>query len=426
MGGKLKERSESSAKGGAICRPVADGWQIWVPKDGDHLSLRNEAPDLAGLKPSPDSLIAVPVRRAFSLAVWVPGDDPSILGDLVHTQLEMRGLAARTREETSFAWREIAREGNELLVHVIVLPAHLAPRYWHGDVTAYAVSPDCLPLAPDSVTIWREEGTWVAAVKRGDNLLHFQALAEPDPGPGMALEIMMMFSPLEAGGMVDGPPSVVFYRSPGQEVDLSALSRAGERPVAVEDFPPPVRPAALLACTPLPVRLLQAEKAKSAQRQRLAFAGAAVYLALVLALAGNTLWLHWKTRRLQAEIDRDASAVTATREAMSRWQSMQPALEPATYPLEVLYQTARLLPEDGVRLTLFDMNLERVLIQGEASTLAAALKFQDDLKKNSEIGDFYEWSAESPKQLPNGSTRFQIDGVKRGSSAQKENESADI
>lgn len=422
----MKERRESTAKGGAIFRPVSTGWQMWSQKDGDTLSLRAEAPELSELKPAQDSLIAVPVRRAFSLALWVPGDDPAILRDLVHTQLEMRGLAARTREETSFAWREIAREGNELLVHVIVLPAHLASRYWHGDVTAYAVSPDCLPLPPDSVTIWREEGAWVAAVKREDKLLHFQSLAEPEPGASMALEVSMMLAPLEAGGMVDGQPSIVFYRAEGEVLDLSAWNGAGTGSVSTAEFPAPVRPAIELGCVPLPVRLRQTEKAKSAQRQRLAFAAAAVYLALVLALAGNTLWLHWKTRRLQAEIDRDAPSVAATREAMSRWQALQPALEPATYPLEVLFQTARLLPKDGVRLTLFDMNLERVLIQGEASTLAAALKFQDDLKRNTEIGDFYEWSAESPKQLPNGSTRFQIDGVKRGSAAQKNNESADI
>jgi len=131
----LKKRRESSGKRGAVCRPAAAGWQMWAEQDDGAWSLLSEAAELSDLKPPSGSLVAVPVRRAFSLAVWVPGDDPSLLRDLVHTQLEMRGLAARTREETSFAWREIAREGNELLLHITVLPAHLASRYWHGDVT---------------------------------------------------------------------------------------------------------------------------------------------------------------------------------------------------------------------------------------------------------------------------------------------------
>jgi hypothetical protein len=129
---------------------------------------------------------------------------------------------------------------------------------------------------------------------------------------------------------------------------------------------------------------------------------------------------------LQSEIDALVPAVTATKDAMNKWQALQPALEPSNYPLEVLFQTSRLLPKDGVRLTLFEMNLDRVLIQGEASTLAAAIKFQDDLEKNAELEGLYEWTAETPKQLPSGSTRFQIDGTRRGSSAEKTDENADI
>lgn len=425
MGGKLKKRRESSAKSGAIFRPSAAGWEKWSQDDAGAWVPLGEGPELEDLAPSAGSIIAVPVRRAFSLAVWVPADDPAIFRDLVLTQLEMRGLAGRRREDSVLSWREIAREGGEALLQVVVLPMHLAPRYWHGEVTDYAVSPDCLPLASDSVTIWREEGAWVAAVTLGDKLLHFQALNEPVPDASMALEIAMMLAPLEAGNMVAIRPPVTFYRSPGEELELSAWAGPDGAPVSVLDFPPPVRPARMLDSAPLPVRELQARKARSAQRQRFAFAAAAVYLALVLLLAGQTLWLHRKAGQLQEEIERDAPAVAATREAMDRWQSMQPALEPDAYPLEVLYQVARLLPKDGIRLTLFEMNLERVRIEGEASTLPMAIKYQDELEKNKEVGDFYEWSAEQPKQLPNGSSRFQINGVRRGSIAQKDNENAD-
>lgn len=422
----MKSSRDASAKRGALYRPVSAGWQKWAEDAAGALSLLGEAPELADLQPSAGSMIAVPVRRAFSLCIWIPADDPSVFRDLVLTQLEMRGLAGRTREETSFAWQEIARSENDALVQVTVLPSHLAPRYWHGDVTEYAVSPACLPLEADAVSLWHEQGTWVAAVTRGGKLLHFQALAEPAPDSAMALEVWMMLAPLEAGNMIDAHPPVVLYRQDGDEIDAAAWNQPGVTPASVRDFPAPVRPPAPLECVPVSVRHLQAEKAQSAKRQRLAFAGAAVYLVLVLALAGQTLWLHWNARKLRAEIDEMAPAVTATREAMDKWQALQPTLEPSTYPLEVLFQTARLLPKDGVRLTLFEMNLDRVIIQGEAATLANAIKFQDDLEKNSDLGGLYDWTAETPKQLPNGSTRFQIDGTRRGSAAQTNDESADI
>lgn len=423
----MKSGREASTRPGAICRPAMSGWQKWAEESAGVWTMRGEAAELDELRPVAGDLIAVPVRRAFSLCLWVPADDPAVFRDLVLTQLEMRGLSGRTREDTTFSWQEITRAGNESLVHVTVLPAHLASRYWHGDVTEYAVSPLCLPLDSDSVTIWREQGVWVAAVTRGAKILHFQALGEPEPNGAMALEIWMMLSPLEAGNMLESQLPVVFYRQEGEEIDLAHWNQSGANAAALRDFPAPVRPPTPLDCLPLAVRDLQAVKKKSAQRQRLAFAGAAVYFALILLLAGQTLWLHWQARRLQAEIERDASAVTSTQEAMSKWKALQAALEPTTYPLEVLFQVAQLLPKDGVRLTLFETNLDRVIIQGEASTLAAAIKLQDDLKKNQELEMLYEWTAEAPKQLPNGSTRFQIDGTRRGSASQGENnESADI
>ena len=422
----MKIDRAASAKRGGICRPAASGWQKWGDYTSGAPSLLAEAEELSDLKPAENDLVAIPVRRVFSLCVWIPADDPSVFRDLVLTQLEMRGLAGRTREDTVFVWQEITRAGNEALIQATVLPAHLASRYWHGDVTEYAVSPACLPLKEDSVTVWREQEAWVAAVTRGDKLLHFQSLAEPSADGAMALEVRMMLFPLEAGNMVEVQPRAIFFRQQGDEPDLTAWHQAGFPQATVLDFPPPVRPAAPLGCVPLAVRDLQSQKKKSAQRQRLAFAGAAVYLGLVLLLAGQTLWLHWKARQLRAEIDRNAPAVEAAKSAMDKWQALQPTLEPSAYPLEVLFQIARLLPEDGVRLTLFEMNLDRVLIQGEASTLAAALKFQDDLEKNADLEMLYDWTAEAPKQLPNGSTRFQIDGTRRGSTAQTTDESPDI
>jgi len=417
MGGKIEKTRASRRR--AILRPVASGWQKWQESEDGTWQVSGEAPELADLKPSAGCLIAIPVRRAFSFALWVPAEDPSVFGDLVFTQLELRGLAGRSREATTFAWREIAREGNEILLHAVVWPAQLAARYWHGDVTEYAVSAACLPLAPDAVTIWGEEGGWVAAVTRGDKLLHFQPLTSAAPDAGMALEVWMMLAPLEAGRMLETGVTARVFHEETDPPDLEAWRSSGGVAVVAEPLPPPVRPAAGADCLPWPVREVQTAKAAAARRQRLALAAAAVYFLLVLALAANTLRLHWQARSLQAEIDRDAAAVASTKEAMQRWNALDAALDPQGYPLEVLHQAARLLPEEGVRLTLFEMNLGRVILQGEAKDFTAAQLYMDAVKKSKELSG-YEWTAENPKSLPNRSARFQIDGVRPGAAGQTE------
>jgi len=385
--------------------------------------MAGEAAEMAGLKPSPGGLIAVPVRRAFSLAVWVPADDPGLFADLVFTQLELRGLAGRTRETTSFSWHEVAREGNEALLHAVVFPANLAPQYWHGDVTSYAVSAACLPLAPDAVSVWEEEGGWVAAVTRGDKLAHFQQLTEKTPSPAMALEIWLMLAPLDAGRMLTGGSRVDVYHQRDQAPDLSDWRSAGGFEVTAKKFPAPVWPA-VEGCTPLPVREVQRTKETGARRQKIALFAAAAYFLVVLALAANTLWLWWRAESLRKAIAAESGEVEAVRAAMQRWNAIEPALNPPAYPLEVLYQAARLLPKDGVRLTLFQMNIDRVVLAGEASTLQAAQRFQEDVRKNPDLAG-YDWTMENPRPLPTGSARFQIDGLRHGAATETGEEAID-
>ncbi len=424
MGGKIKNRSTRHREHGPIYRPAAGGWQQWESSEDGSRSLAGTAMELEDLNPTTGGLIAVPVRRAFSLAFWLPMDDPTLLDDLVFTQLELRGLAGRSRQATTFARQEIAREENEALLQVVVLPSNLAPRYWHGDVTEYTVSPLCLPLEADAVTLWMEEGIWTAAVTRGTTLLHFQALTSPEPDASMALEIWMMLAPLEAGRMVNSDLVCLVYYEGETAPELESWRSSQGMTIEARPLPSPIRPAKSLECMPLPVQQVQAAKVAGSRRQRLVLVAAAIYFLLVLTLAVNTLRLHWKAGDLQANLESKAPAVAVTKETMQRWNALNAAIDPLGYPLEILYQTARLLPKDGVRLTLFEMTLGRVVIQGEASTFPAAQRFQDEVKKNPDLA-IYEWTAENPRSLPKGSARFQIDGTLRGFNSSEERGSID-
>lgn len=422
MGRALKGHRPDHRAGGQIYRPAAHGWERWSQDENDAWHREAEAAELAGLAPVAGGLIAVPVRRAFSLSVWLPSDDPSIYADLIYTQLELRGLAGRTREASSFAFEVVEEGRGQVLVHAVVLPVHLAPQYWHGEVTQYAVSPACLPLTPAGVTIWREEGGWVAAVTRGGRLMHFQTLTEPEPDGAMALELWMMLAMLEAGGMVNGAPDGVLMLHPeGSAPDLDAWRASGGLSVRLLAWPPPVRPEAALSCVPVPVRDLQQTKAVAAKRQQIALLAATAYFVLILGLAAYTGWLFWQAKSLRAELARDADTVAEVRQTMQTWGELSAALDPQGYPLEVLYQVSSALPKDGVRLTLFQMSLDRVVITGEASTLQAAQRFQEEVSKNPALSGF-RWTADNPKPLPNGSTRFQIDGLNETAAGKKQPE----
>ena len=409
MGGRLKQSKSSRRR--ALIRPSRAGWQKWETGEDEAWTLVGEGLELADLKPAENTLIAVPVRRAFSLALWVPGVDSSLFADLVYTQLEMRGLAGRSKETTSYVWREVAREKDDVLLQVTVLPGHLASRYWHGDIVDYVVSAECWPAAPDGVTVWEEQGVWVALVTRGDHLLHFQVLNATTPSADMALELALLLAPLEAGNMIAETPRIRLFYQGDTAPDLSAWNFSGG--VEAAPLPPPVFPEKAPRCVPLPVRQVQEAKARAGRRQRIMLWAASAYLLVVLLLVGNALWLNARASSLRSSLRAEAPQVDAIRAAMQRWNSIESAVDPRRYPIETLYQAVRLLPEDGVRLTLFQMDLDRVVVAGEASTLQAAQRFQEELRKNPELAG-YDWATDNPRPLPTGSAAFQIDGVRHG------------
>lgn len=428
MGGAIKKLKSSRVNLGELYRPVAMGWQKWRQGDEGVWSLEAEAEKLTVLLPEEDGVIAVPARRTFSLTVWIPASETSLIPDLIFTQLDLHGLAGASRDVTSFAWERIAEEGSEVLVHATVLPAHLAEHYWDGRVKTYAVSPACMPLAEDSVSIWNEEGVWIAAVSRGDKLVYFQPLAEANPTAAMAHEVWLMLATLEAGGMLSGITEVQIFYQDAEALDLENWRTSGLLPVQALLMPPPRRPPDSLRCIPQAVREVQHARQMTVRRQKMALVAAAAYFLIVLALVGTTMRLHWEAGALRKSLANEAEAVDAVKQAKSRWEALSSALDPSAYPLEVLYQVSKRLPKDGVRLTLFSMNLNHLVVAGEAATLQAAQKFQEEIRDAPELAA-YDWSMENPRPLPTGSAKFQINGTRRvavGPAEDGNNESPDI
>jgi len=82
----------------------------------------------------------------------------------------------------------------------------------------------------------------------------------------------------------------------------------------------------------------------------------------------------------------------------------------------LLLRCSNLLPPDGVRFTLFETNEGKILIQGEAADAKAAFNFADALKQSRDLRD-YKIEMPLPATLPNGNTKFQIQGTRYGAPA---------
>ena len=113
--------------------------------------------------------------------------------------------------------------------------------------------------------------------------------------------------------------------------------------------------------------------------------------------------------RLQRSLQASAPMVQNIESTAARWRTLQWAVDPHLYPVELLNQVASLLPPEGMRLTGFEMQKGKVTIRGEASTAPAAFKFAEDVKSKPEL-QMFTWQMPSPSLRPDGRAEFTIEG----------------
>jgi hypothetical protein len=113
------------------------------------------------------------------------------------------------------------------------------------------------------------------------------------------------------------------------------------------------------------------------------------------------------------------------RDAAMSWREAGALVNPKMNALELLWQVSRPLIEkdpgeiDGVRLTTFDYNSKRLLLQGEGKDLEQTEKYFEWLKKEPMLAAF-QWKNPQPTLLPNGNARFQAEGIPLGTQVEEE------
>jgi hypothetical protein len=176
-----------------------------------------------------------------------------------------------------------------------------------------------------------------------------------------------------------------------------------------ESVPPPSLPATPSRLLPPQVSVLH-EKAKRRRRvRRLVAAAVGAYLLGILAIVGYIFWQQNRITQLQNQLSADLPTVTAVQGTADQWRKVEWAVDPKLYAVELLHQVADLLPPQGMRLTAFQIEKGKLILHGEASTAAAAFKFNEDIKQNAAM-KLFRWDMKSPSLRPDGRAEFIIEG----------------
>jgi hypothetical protein len=184
-------------------------------------------------------------------------------------------------------------------------------------------------------------------------------------------------------------------------------------PVIQEPKPVPRLPAD--QCPLFPAEVAQAHRNLARHRQtvRAVLALAALY---VLFFTAWGAWLYWREHKLTKDTVQVAALrpkVAKVQGEQTRWQALEQATNPDLYPAEIFQRLVALLPPEGIRFKEFQMELNKLVISGEASTIGQAKTFQAAVLNNDGLKR-YTWNFPQPTILPDNRADFRAEGILGG------------
>jgi hypothetical protein len=386
--------------------PGENSWETWV-LDGKGAWQRagREEPALNGL-------FGIDLLSFDSAPFWVPTAALDRLAETVALRWESLGLEAGSMGR-SYAYWQVAAEADRHLIGTVALAGEAREEQWaKSQPAAFEISTRLFPVPGDEAVLWQELGRYVLVVPRGGQLLHTAVLAARALDATAAREVREILAALEIQGLLS-PLHGVRVWTPCAPEFLTALQAATGVAARSEARPsphPPHEPSHIL-----PPQAAQSRLQKK-QRQRQAAWLTATALLVALTFAAWAGWLLWRQQHLDATLARLAvhqPEVARIREAQLQWRALEPATDPETYPVEIYHRIVSLLPEEGIRFLDFSMDLEQIVISGEASSAIHASKFQEDLKASPDL-EQYVFSTPVPSIRPDNRALFRVEAMIEG------------
>jgi len=402
--------------------PLEGSWERWFFAAGSALPERLE-PD-APISSGREIVTALPSCRLFSWPLWISSEGDPV--DLARMELSGRHFLKRGMEN-SLTVLPVAQVGGRRLVMAVASEEPFAEESmlpgWRESSRFQFPCNVFGDMHGHDLLLWQEWGTLRMAFYREGKPVWFCGLEVRDAGGGVQRSALRLLSEKVIEHL---PLSIAIHGMPPGSADLCSRqlqhvfprarihSDAGINESGSPALPQPLRPDSTVDIPPS--EAVAERRRKGRLRRILNFAAAAsiLYILLILWGAGDLLIrrMAWK-RQLKEAASLSAPALLA-KEQSERWKAARPAVDPFTYPLDLLAAAAVPTESGKVRLTGFTLDQDRLQISGEATDVTQAYAFIEQLRKNPLLQE-YEWTAGQPQLAGKNSVRFEMDGARNPS-----------
>jgi hypothetical protein len=243
----------------------------------------------------------------------------------------------------------------------------------------YEPSARLLPLPSDGLAIWKELGRLVVAITSRKELLHVAVLTSRSLDAEAALEIRDLCQALIAHEFPVPVENVRVWTACDADFVPQMACLFEKAAFQKEPRPDPVLPRETGRLVPAQVAAIRREKQAQVKKLLVYAAVAAVYVIFFGAWWAGLKWRESKLDAVAARLAAEQPEIEIVREAQQNWLDMEPAINPDLYPVEIFHQIVSLLPPEGIRLKEFQMDGDKIVVGGEATSVNHALGFKDKL-----------------------------------------------
>ena len=411
----MSNKSSSSSEI-VLAYPGEERWELWTgdaKKFGGVLRHSDTGKGTVAASPSEFKGVthyAFPVTSIFCSPFWAAVEDESLVPDIVEMRLESNGTKPEYGAGQHYDYVTLDSEGERSLLMPILLAEGKPIELPKGDSDDFDISPNFLALPRNHLVLWKELGRWVAVATRKGKAAYFQALNSDEINADATLELKCLLLQLHSQGVIEELSGIVVWGHDFSSEARDLLEKELEMSVHTEERPHPLLPEQPLEILPNIVASNRQSAAKAAKIRNAISAAALVYL---LILAGFAAFLVWKKRQvedLSVSVQNLKNEVGWIEPTANRWNALDDAINVERFPIDLFLRVLEDMPEKGVRVLDIDINLDRVLLKGEAVNRSIANRYISQLKANKKLQD-YTWDHPPFKMDKSGIVTFEVKGT---------------
>jgi|GEM_PF-5604870 hypothetical protein len=390
VGRKIKQQEQ-------LLRLGAENWEDWR-KDGTWKL--HQAASLEEISIGNSAYLILPARCVIAVPLWLPKTDPLTAKQMVEVELEIRGLLSKQADSINI--RTIKSFEDRMLICAQVFPLPFPEQFQHPAFGYFNASPLVANLNRDTLHLWQEGSDIVAVFTYEESPIYWETV--PLTTPELFTWLECIWLPLMEEEFLGTKIDFLNFL----DLNLTTPTFCSTTLKAHPSSPrAPLLRETLPSCDWKSPQRRSVEKARKT-RKTIVQTGLAVGGLCLFFIAAFWTWVgfrHFQANRLAQKIKAIEPEIHVLLATQRRWNELAPTIEASGFPVELLRSVVEQMPPEGMWLTQFEFDNQKVNISGEASTVSVAAQFFTSLNRAQ-----MQWEMPPPALLSNNRARFVISG----------------